>query len=194
MPMPEIAGETIAEIYREGVGILRGAGVESPSFDAVCLLEKAFGFTRQGLLLYGEQLAKAAQAAEFRRMVQERAAGRPLQYILGEWPFWDLTLRVGEGVLIPREDTETLVRTAADMLCGFSGPQVLDLCAGSGAVGLALARELRGRRYAAWNGTKKRPFSCRKTCAVTRSLRCGMYRGMCWIRCLPHSFPVWMPL
>ena len=79
MPMPEIAGETIAEIYREGVGILRGAGVESPSFDAVCLLEKAFGFTRQGLLLYGEQLAKAAQAAEFRRMVQERAGARPLQ-------------------------------------------------------------------------------------------------------------------
>ena len=66
----------------------------------------------------------------------QREKRRPLQYILGRWPFLDLTLEVGEGVLIPRPDTELLCESAADWLKGRPQPRVLDLCAGSGCVGL----------------------------------------------------------
>lgn len=79
-------------------------------------------------------------------MAGERAAGRPLQYILGEWPFLGLTLAVGEGVLIPREETELLVRTAAEMLLETEAPFTVDLCSGSGAVALGLASLLPGVR------------------------------------------------
>lgn len=76
-----------------------------------------------------------------RDAAEERAAGRPLQYILGNWEFLTLTLSVGEGVLIPRPDTELLCEAAAarlPLVPGGDAPRVLDLCAGSGCVGLGL--------------------------------------------------------
>ena len=71
--------------------------------------------------------------------LSQRADGRPLQYILGEWEFLNLTLKVGEGVLIPRPDTELLCEVAAEYLRDQTAPRVLDLCAGSGCVGLGVA-------------------------------------------------------
>ena len=79
----------------------------------------------------------------------QREKRRPLQYILGRWPFLDLTLEVGEGVLIPRPDTELLCESAADWLKGRPQPRVLDLCAGSGCVGLGIARLCPGARVTA---------------------------------------------
>lgn len=80
-------------------------------------------------------------AKRLERAVDERAARRPLQYILGNWDFLHLTLKVGEGVLVPRPDTEILCETVVDFLRRQSAPhpQVLDLCAGSGCVGLGIA-------------------------------------------------------
>ena len=72
------------------------------------------------------------------RGVEERKGRRPLQYILGEWDFLGLPLRVGEGVLCPREDTAVVVEALAQLLKGVPAPQGLDLCAGTGAVGLGL--------------------------------------------------------
>lgn len=130
---------TLEQAYQQGRQALRRAGVESPSFDAVCLFERAFGYDRQGLLLHGGEPAPEAARAAFEQSIRERAQGRPLQYILGEWTFLSLTLQVGEGVLIPREDTEVLVRTMAQRLPADQPVTALDLCAGSGAVGLGLA-------------------------------------------------------
>ena len=73
---------------------------------------------RQGLLLRGEEEAPPMQAKEFFRTIEERRSRRPLQYILGEWEFFGMRLAVGEGVLIPREETELLVYTAAELLGG----------------------------------------------------------------------------
>ena len=71
-------------------------------------------------------------------MIEQRAKKRPLQYILGEWPFLDFHLKMGEGVLIAREDTTVLVETAAKLI-QTKQATILDLCAGTGAVGLGIA-------------------------------------------------------
>lgn len=128
---------TKEQAYLQAKKILRQAGKESPAFDAVCLCRKVFGLDRAGLAVHGQEAAPDADARELQRLAALRAGGKPLQYLLGVWPFLELELAVGEGVLCPREETELLVRTAAQRLP--QGGRVLDLCAGSGAVGLGLA-------------------------------------------------------
>lgn len=130
---------TLAQVYQNGKEYLRKAGVESPAFDAMCLFEAVFGYNRQGLLLHGDEPAPNDRIVVFNDSIHQRADKRPLQYIVGEWPFLSLTLKIGEGVLIPREDTEVLVRTAEEMLRLREKAVALDLCAGTGAVGLGLA-------------------------------------------------------
>ena len=116
---------------------LTAAACEDAAFDARCLLEDFGGLPRGGMP--SDAPLTAERAAMLERMLCRRETGEPLQYILGEWEFLNLTLRVGEGVLIPRPDTELLCETAAEKLKGWQNPAVLDLCAGSGCVGLGVA-------------------------------------------------------
>ncbi len=116
---------------------LTAAGCEDAAFDARCLLED-FGGLPRGQAAEDTPLTDA-QLAALTTVLTQREAGRPLQYILGQWDFLALTLQVGEGVLIPRPDTELLCEAAAERLRGLTAPRVLDLCAGSGCVGLGVA-------------------------------------------------------
>ncbi len=123
--------------WQQATARLTAAGCEDAAFDSRCLLEDIGGMPRghvpDATALTAEQTERLEQA------LARREAGYPLQYLLGEWEFLTLTLRVGEGVLIPRADTEVLCETAADYLRDVSAPRVLDLCAGSGCVGLGVA-------------------------------------------------------
>lgn len=116
---------------------LATVGCEDAGFDAQCLLEDLGGLTRGHAP--DETVLTAPQLARLDAALSERADGRPLQYILGEWDFLSLTLAVGEGVLIPRTDTECLCEQAARRLAHLPRAHVLDLCAGSGCVGLGVA-------------------------------------------------------
>lgn len=129
---------TCRELYIWAKRRLSGAGVDSPGFDAALLAERFLGLDRPALAVRGDELPPSQDEAAFLRSVEERAARRPLQYILGEWPFLSLTLQVGEGVLVPREDTAVLVEALAQRLADVACPCGLDLCAGTGAVGLGL--------------------------------------------------------
>lgn len=138
---------TLSELYRSGKETLRKAGCDSPEFDAACLAEKAWGLDRQGLFIRGNREANPEEEASFLQMIRERAAHRPLQYILGSWPFMDMQLLVGEGVLAPREDTEVVVRAAASLLQNTGSPLYgIDLCGGTGAVALGLCSLVPGLR------------------------------------------------
>lgn len=130
----------LKEAYQSGKRKLSKAGVESAAFDASCLFAHCFGMERSRLPLCGEEEADSAVWDRYELLLDRRAAGEPLQYLLGEWEFMGLPVLVGEGVLIPRDDTEVLVRTAARLLGQTERPKILDLCAGSGAVGIALSR------------------------------------------------------
>ncbi len=123
--------------YTHAVSRLADSGCEDAAFDARCLLEDLGGLARGHAP--DDTPLDDAQIAVLARALDARAAGHPLQYILGEWDFLTLTLAVGEGVLIPRADTECLCEEAARRLSGVDSPCVLDLCAGSGCVGLGLA-------------------------------------------------------
>ena len=114
---------------------------DDPAFEAVCLTQHCFGMDRAAVLTHGDRVPEARAEAEFRAAFSRRITGEPLQYILGEWDFMALTLHCGPGVLIPRDDTAVLVEAAAKRLAGVSAPRGLDLCAGTGAVGLMLAME-----------------------------------------------------
>lgn len=126
---------TNREAYLAAKRILTEAGKENPAFDAACLSERFLGLDRPGLLVYGTEQADNAPA--LLEAAHRRAAGEPLQYLVGKWGFLDLDLAVGPGVLCPRAETELLVRTAAAQLPPSA--VVLDLCAGTGAVGLGVA-------------------------------------------------------
>lgn len=129
---------TLGGAYREARARLRAAGVEDAAYDALCLCMAACGSDPR---VFPETQLAPETAARLEAMCADRARRRPLQYILGKWDFLDFTLCVGEGVLIPRADTEVTALTAA-RLARQAGPgaSVLDLCAGTGAVAIAAAR------------------------------------------------------
>ena len=105
-------------------------------FDALCLAEKAFSLSKTQLRLHAD---RPVDPAKYFALVDRRIAGEPLQYILGEWEFHGLRFAVGPGVLIPRPETELLVDIALQLTVDSCQLTVLDLCAGSGCVGLSIA-------------------------------------------------------
>lgn len=116
---------------------LAAADIPDAAFEVRCLLED-IAHLPHGILPDDRVLPETVVIA-LDKAVKERLDGRPLQYILGQWDFLSLRLKVGEGVLIPRADTELLCETAAELLRDIPSPRVLDLCAGSGCVGLGVA-------------------------------------------------------
>ena len=80
-----------------------------------------------------------------RALVERHLAGEPVAYLIGEWEFYGLPLDISERVLIPRPDTEVLAAAVIEGLREAESPRVLDLCAGSGCIGLAVAKHVPGR-------------------------------------------------
>lgn len=136
---------TYRKLYLYAKKSLSEAGIDSPGNDASLLVGHFFGLNRTCLALKAEETPSSQEESVFLTALSQRVNRRPLQYILGSWEFMGLSLRVGEGVLCPREDTAVLVKALAEALkenplCGTAGfsPRGVDLCAGTGAVGLGL--------------------------------------------------------
>lgn len=130
------------ELRHESLDRLRGAGVDEPDQEIRWIIERATGRTA------AEQVAALDEAVTEREvrfvddMVARRAAGEPLQYVLGRWAFRTLDLLVDRRVLIPRPETEVVAGLAIDALARFERPALaVDLGTGSGAIALSLAAE-----------------------------------------------------
>lgn len=109
---------------------------DTAEFETNQLLQWATGLDRSALMLETETDDKTADKAI--QAAHRRLKGEPLQYIIGQWEFYGLPFKVGEGVLIPRQETELLVEKALERL-----PEkgtVIDLCSGSGCIPIAIAR------------------------------------------------------
>lgn len=115
---------------------LAAAGCPDADFDARELFRLATG--RDPRL--SERVLTEEQAARLETLCQRRESREPLQYLCGRWPFLDFELAVGPGVLCPRADTEVVAEAAAQTLAGCAAPKVLDLCAGTGCLGLGVKR------------------------------------------------------
>lgn len=115
---------------------LAAAGCPDADFDARELFRLVTG--RDPRL--SERVLTEEQAARLETLCQRRESREPLQYLCGRWPFLDFELAVGPGVLCPRADTEVVAEAAAQTLAGCAAPKVLDLCAGTGCLGLGIKR------------------------------------------------------
>lgn len=146
---------SLATVLADHAARLAHAGVPSPGVDAELLAAHVTGFSRgellaqvhQGFELSGEQ-AHALEALVVRRESRE-----PLQHLVGAAPFMSFEVAVGPGVFVPRPETESLaeraIQAASSMALGDEGLRVIDLCSGSGVLGIALARAIPHARVTA---------------------------------------------
>lgn len=124
----------------------KNAGVFDPTRAARELFCAATGKTRDELVRDGRLYAPPEAEAALADLARRHLAGEPVAYLIGEWEFYGLPLDISRAVLIPRPDTEVLAARAIEAAKGYDEPRVLDLCAGSGCVGLAIASQMPSAR------------------------------------------------
>ncbi len=167
-------------LLRRLVKMLRAGGIEDAELEAKWITEDA---------------ASEAAALE---IAERRAKHEPLQYLLGTWEFYGLPFCVGEGVLIPRADTETLVDAVRMRMADADGQQIADLCTGSGCIALALAAHMpltqftgidisgQALQYAEKNIVLNGAHNMRTECAdVLAAETAARYHGLAAVVCNP---------
>lgn len=130
---------TLSSLYIDTKNKLKEAGIEDYRFEASILLEHFTGIKVLEFVVSEKSLDLEA-VESMKNAIEKRISGYPLQYIVGKWEFYGYPIEVGEGVLIPRPDTETLVE-AVIQIAGES-PKIVDLCSGSGCIAIALQKEI----------------------------------------------------
>ena len=137
---------TYNDLYLEIRRQLRAADSGDPTLESRELVAFACGKTREELLRDSRLYVTPEVEARVRALVQRHLDGEPTAYLIGEWEFYGLPLDISRDVLIPRPDTEVLAGLAIDFVKTQGECRVLDLCAGSGCVGLAVASQCPGSR------------------------------------------------
>lgn len=132
---------TRRDLLDRAVARLDAAGADSPRRTAEWILEEVTGATRTALYAHPDVVVEPGEAALAERFVARRAAGEPVQYVLGHADFYGLRLRVTPDVLIPRPETEAVVEEALRRIAGREAPWVLDVGTGSGAIAVTVASE-----------------------------------------------------
>lgn len=132
---------TYNDLYLDVRRQLRESGVEASTLEARELVCFGTGKSREELQRDSRLYASPEREAQVRRLVARRMAGEPVAYLIGEWEFYGLPLDISRDVLIPRTDTEVLAGQAIAYIQTLGECRVLDLCAGSGCLGLAIASQ-----------------------------------------------------
>ena len=129
-------------MLRDAAAGLAAEGIESARLEAELLLAQALGIERGRLYLNDTALGESA-LARFRALFARRLRGEPVSYISGRREFWSLDFIVTSAVLTPRPETELLVEIVLKAIGANASPRILDLGTGSGAIAVALAKEIR---------------------------------------------------
>ncbi len=133
---------TVREILNEATRELETAGMETARLDAEVLLAFCLNCDRLEFLKNPDMQISKSQLAVFNKLVSRRLKWEPVAYITGRKEFWSFTLEVNKGVLIPRPDTEIILEEALAVGKNIIAPRIADIGTGSGAIALALAKEL----------------------------------------------------
>lgn len=128
--------KTYKQLYEYGKAELAEAGIAEAQLDARLLLEYVCGTDHNTLLVHGEREVEEPKSTAYCDLILQRVAHTPLAYIKGTQEFMGLAFSVNKQVLIPNQDTETLVEEAMRLM--HDGMRVLDLCTGSGCIALSL--------------------------------------------------------
>ena len=137
---------TYNNLYLDLRAELKRAGDEEATQSARELVCSAAGKTREEFVRDGSLYASPEVEKAARKLVQRHLAGEPVAYLIGEWEFYGLPLDISPAVLIPRPDTEVLATKLIDAARSAGLCRILDLCAGSGCIGLAAAANLPNAR------------------------------------------------
>ena len=129
----------IKNVYNSLKNMLGSFG-DTANIEAQVLMNHFCGVSLSDIV-FGEKKLNETDVNRAKTGAKLRAAGYPLQYILGEWEFFGRKFYVGEGVLVPRQDTEILVEVCLEYLKTHECESVADLCSGSGCIAVTLAKE-----------------------------------------------------
>lgn len=132
---------TIFEAYNDCKRQLQTAGIEDYVFESKQIIKHITGYTNTQILTKYTQQLTEFQQNNLTAIIKQRLIRYPLQYIIGRWNFFGREFFVGPGVLIPRSDTETLIDVCLESLTQKQTPRVLDLCAGTGCIGITIKGE-----------------------------------------------------
>ena len=127
------------EFYLDARRRLKAAGVEAAGLEARLLLAFAADKSPEEFLRDIRMYPDEAFSRRAEDLVRRRLAGEPAAYLTGSWSFYGLDLEINPNVLIPRADSELAVDAALSCLADAAEPRVLDLCTGSGCIGIAIA-------------------------------------------------------
>ena len=130
------------QLFAECCSLFEKNGIESADFDTLCIFQDVLG--EKTPMFAPEKEVDAVHEEIIRDLAEKRSEGEPLQYLLGEWEFYGYNFKVGEGVLIPRPDTETLIEQVLEICRSqhMSKPKIADLCSGSGCIAVTLKKEM----------------------------------------------------
>ena len=124
----------------EAMRLLKEKGIESNALEADVIVKTALGIPFSASL--SEKETDVSNEEKVFGIIEQRVKGVPLQYLAGIWEFYGLEFYVGPGVLIPRQDTETLCEAAIGVLERKKDPVVIDLCSGSGCIAVTLSKRV----------------------------------------------------
>ena len=130
----------LKDVLRRSREALSCGGIENADYEAQCIIEHVTGFDRARQIAHGDAELTDTQKQNIDFIIEKRLTRYPLQYLLNSWSFMGFPLTVGEGVLIPRDDTEVCAGLCLDHLRDKPNAQAVDLCSGSGAIAIALEK------------------------------------------------------
>ncbi|WP_087065113.1 peptide chain release factor N(5)-glutamine methyltransferase [Intestinibacillus massiliensis] len=161
--------ETINDLYMQLRRRFKDADIPMPALEARELTAAAAAVDKRQTANWGYIYLTEGTIARAEALARRRLAGEPLAYLLGEWDFYGLTFKVTPDVLIPRSDTERLCELAIARVQTGMEPRVLDLCCGSGCIGIALLKNVDDARVVSVDISEE-------ALAVTRenAFRCGV--------------------
>ncbi len=146
---------TIKETLNKGMIMLKSNHIDSPKLKARLLLQYILKKTRQYLIVYDNEQITKKQQWEYFVNIEKLSQGIPLQHITHLQEFMKMDFYVNENVLIPRPDTEILVEEVIKIANKFENPKILDLCTGSGAIGISIAKYVKNSKIYATDVSEK---------------------------------------
>lgn len=145
--MTEINTNSLGGYIRGGISALREAGVEDCENDARLLAQAAFGLDYTGILMHVRDEMPCEAGERYREYIALRCTHYPCQYIIGSQTFMGYEFKTREGVLIPRQETELLVELALREAGAYVSCRLLDVCCGTGCIGISFALKRRETGY-----------------------------------------------
>lgn len=130
----------LKQAYSYSMQFLEGNHVDEADFKALCVACHVAGIKNSE---YAAHINDEIIMSRLAKLLWRVKCGEPLQYVLGKWDFYESEFYVGEGVLIPRPETEELVDLTLKYAKRLNNPVIVDLCSGSGCIGLSIAQKLR---------------------------------------------------